>query len=271
MNVSHLDNRQFIGGSGLYTSAWKAQREINGAASFSALFQSMQARKNEIGENSGFAQEANFEALCKASFGRNFGCCAGTSYYHVMDATSITRENWCHEDFPYDKFFANEVDSSVLNWKPTRVNPSQLASEVQSKITSTLRKCAIVVPPALDEKMKTDPALRERVAKNIDKIYAFHVNGTPLPPLPGTKHYGTKVYSAVVILDENGEVDNCRVSSGGSMIGPDEETLRQIEREQKRKAKRKAEALQLDGEAVSKRIEARYVLQESDLIVNTAT
>ena len=35
------------------------------------------------------------------------------------------------------------------------------------------------------------------------------------------------------------------------------ETLRQIEREQKRKAKRKAEALQLDKEAAVKRFEAR--------------
>ena len=78
-----------------------------------------------------------------------------------------------------------------------------------------------------------------------------------MPALPGTKRYGTKLYSAVVVLDENGEVDNCRVSSGGSIIGPDEETLRQIEREQKRKAKRKAEALQLDEEAAVKRFEAR--------------
>ena len=113
------------------------------------------------------------------------------------------------------------------------------------------------MPPALDEKMKTDPALRKKVARNIDQILAFHVGGAPMPALPGTKRYGTKLYSAVVVLDENGEVDNCRVSGGGSIIGPDEETLRQIEREQKRKAKRKAEALQLDKEAAVKRFEAR--------------
>lgn len=169
-----------------------------------------------------------------------------------MDATSIAQQNWRHEDFPFDKFFTDSVDNSILDWKPTRANPSQLSPDVQAKINGTLGKHAIVVPPALDEKMKHDPALREKVAKNVDKIYSFHTDGSPRLPLPGTRFYGTRVYSSVVVLNEDGEVEHCRVSSGGGMIGPDEETLRQIEREQKRKTKRAAENERLNEEATAK-------------------
>ncbi len=258
-SLIHLGNLECFAGNTVNTFTGKAQQKIDAPTSYGLFFQALQSQINATDE-SGNEQAASFEKLCKAAFERNFGHSPTTTYYHVMDATSIPRENWCHEDFPFDKFFEDEVDASVLNWKPTRANPSQLASDIQSKVTSTLGKCAIVVPPALDEKMKTDPALREKVARNIDKIFAFHVGGAPMPALPGTKRYGTKLYSAVVVLDENGEVDNCRVSSGGSIIGPDEETLRQIEREQKRKAKRKEEALQLDEKAAIKRFEARHSL-----------
>ncbi len=238
------------------TSAWKAQQKIDASTACGTFFQALQSQINATDE-SGNEQAASFENLCKAAFERNFGHAATTTYHHVMDATSIPKENWCHEDFPYDKFFTNEADTSILDWRPSRANPSPLSSEIHSKVTLTLGKCAIVVPPALDEKMKTDPALREKVARNIAKSFAFHVDGAPMPALPGTKRCGTKLYSAVAVLDENGEVDNCRVSSSGSIIGPDEETLRQIERDQKRKAKRKAEALQLAEEAAVKRFDAR--------------
>ena len=38
-------------------------------------------------------------------------------FYHVMDASSISRENWTHNDFPYSKFLTNAVDESVLTFK----------------------------------------------------------------------------------------------------------------------------------------------------------
>lgn len=256
-SLIHLGNPECFAENTLNTSMRKAQQKIDASTSNGTFFQVFQSQINAATASSNEQQTTSFENLCKAAFEQNFGHFATTTWYHVMDAASIPREHWCHEDFPYDKFFANEADTSIVNWRPSRANPSQLASEIQSKVTSTLGKYAIVVPPALDEKMKTDPALRKKVAGNIDQILAFHVGGAPMPALPGTKRSGTKLYSAVVVLDENGEVDNCRVSGGGSIIGPDEETLQQIEREQKRKAKRKAEALQLDKEAAVKRFEAR--------------
>ena len=232
----------------------------NSRHSYDTVFHSAQAKMDA---NSAAPEAGDFATLCSASFARHFGAYAGKTYDHVLDAASIAQQNWVHEDFPFDQFFADSVDDSVLDWKPARANPSQLAPDIQAKISGTLGKHAIVVPPALDEKMRHDPALREQVTKNIDQIYAFHTSGGPRLPLPGTKFYGTRVYSSVVILNEDGEVEHCRVSSGGGMIGPDEETLRQIEREQKRKAKRKEANERLNDEAAAKYWEEHRTLLKS--------
>ena len=166
-SLIHLGNPECFVENTLNTSMRKAQQKIDASTSNGTFFQVFQSQINAAAASSNDQQTTSFENLCKAAFEQNFGHSATTTYYHVMDAASIPREHWCHEDFPYDKFFANEADTSIVNWRPSRANPSQLASEIQSKVTSTLGKYAIVVPPALDEKMKTDPALRKKVARNI--------------------------------------------------------------------------------------------------------
>ena len=159
------------------------------------------------------------------------------SYYHVMSA-SISQEVWTHNDFPYEKFLTDAVDESVLSWQPTRANPSQFDSDVQSRLTATLGKHAIIIPPELDEKLNADFALVKKVIENVDKIYKFHTQ-PPVFHMPGVKEYGTKIYGSVTILNAEGDVENCVVTSGGTIMGPDEETLRQIELERKRKLQRK--------------------------------
>ena len=159
-------------------------------------------------------------------------------YYHVMDVSSISRENWTHNDFPYEKFLDNQVDESILTWKPSRVNPSQLNSEVQSKLTATLGKHSIIIPPELEEKLTTDSNLREKVIANIERLYNFHLQ-PPTFKMPGVKEYGTKIFGSVTILNAKGEVENCVVTSGGTIMGPDEETLREIELERIKKLKRR--------------------------------
>lgn len=159
-------------------------------------------------------------------------------YYHVMNASGISRENWTHNDFPYERFLDNQVDESILTWKPSRANPSQLNSEVQSKLTATLGKHSIIIPPELEEKLTTDSNLRKKVITNVEKLYNFHLQ-TPTFKMPGVKEYGTKIFGSVTILNAKGEVENCVVTSGGTIMGPDEETLRQIELERIKKLKRK--------------------------------
>ena len=40
-----------------------------------------------------------------------------------MDAYKISQSTWGRLDFPYEKFFSNKVDESILDWKPTRAEP----------------------------------------------------------------------------------------------------------------------------------------------------
>lgn len=178
-----------------------------------------------------------FDDMWRSTLTKYFGQ-SSQIFYHVTEVSGISQEIWTHNDFPYEKFLANDVDVSVLNWKPTRSNPSQLDSDVQNKLTATLGKHSIVIPPELEEKLQTDPALRKKVLANIDDIYKFH-NQPPAFKMPGVKEYGTKIYGSVTILNAEGDVENCVVTSGGTIMGPDEETLRQIEVERKRKLQRK--------------------------------
>lgn len=183
------------------------------------------------------APEETFADMCTATFEKYFGQSA-QNYFHIMDASSISPEIWTHNDFPCEKFLSGDVDESVLNWKPTRANPSQLDSDVQKRLTATLGKNAVIIPPELAEKLKTDSALRKKVIANIDEICKFHMQ-PPLFKMPGVKEYGTKIFGSVTILNAEGDVENCRITSGGTITGPDEETLRQIEQERKRKLKHK--------------------------------
>lgn len=178
-----------------------------------------------------------FEEMCSETWTRYFGQ-SSTNYYHVMDATAISREVWTHNDFPYDKFLTDSVSDSVLTWQPARANPSQSDSDVQAKLTATLGKNAVVIPPELNAKLKTDSALRRKVIANLENIYSFHTQ-PPAFHMPGVKEYGTKIYGSVTILNADGDVENCVVTSGGTIMGPDEEILWQIEEEQQKKLQRK--------------------------------
>ncbi len=183
------------------------------------------------------------------------------AYYHVMDAYKISTGSWGRYDFPHEQFFNDNVDESVLDWKPTGAEPKLTDKSVQSRIDSTLGKKAIVVPPALEEKMKNDPTLAQKV---MEKVERFIVNDEASLP-PG------RIYSCVVILDENGEIAHAAGSSGGgNIVGPTEEEQRQFEAEQAEKRKRRAEYMRILEESSQKRVEIeqenRTVQLESELL-----
>lgn len=197
--------------------------------------------------------EANFADMWKATYGKYFPQGEGQWFYHIMDASGISSEDWQHNDFPYDRLMREEPDTSVFTWRPSRANPSQLDAQVQAKTQATLGKHAIFVPPELDEKMKNDPALARKVASAVERVYSFH-RPQPFPPMPGTKFYGTKTYGSVIVLNAEGEVEHACVTSGGGMIGPDEHTLRQIEQEQAKKRARREASRRIASEASEKHL-----------------
>ena len=57
------------------------------------------------------AQSVNgvsFKEMCQARF--------PGAYYHVIDASNIPQSLWERNDFPFEKFFADDVDEFVLNY-----------------------------------------------------------------------------------------------------------------------------------------------------------
>jgi len=178
------------------------------------------------------------------------------AYYHVMDAYKIPQGIWGRNDFPFEKFFQEDIDESVLSWKPTGAEPAMTDPSVQSRIDSTLGKMSIVVPPVLEEKMKNNPVLAQRV---MAKVESFIANDKATLPLG-------RIYSCVVTLDEDGELSRCRGSSGGGgIVGPTEEEQRQFEAEQKKKAEKKAEYMRILEESALKRAEIQHNQYQENL------
>lgn len=163
--------------------------------------------------------------------------------YHVLDASKIPMGVWCRNDFPVEKFFQDDVDESVFDWKPTGAEPDMADSSVQNRLNSVLGQYVINVPPELEEKMKNDPSIEKKIMKNIDELFAW--NGHPVPG---------RINGGVICLDENGEVVRWNlISGGGNLTGPTEEEQRQFEAEQAVKRKRREEYARLNEESAIKR------------------
>ena len=187
--------------------------------------------------------ELSFEDTLKAKY--------PGAKYHVMDASKISQGTWERNDFPFEKFFEDDIDESVLNWTPTGKDPDMVDSCVQARLDSTLGGKAIVVPPELEEKMKNNPELAQKVMDKVDSFIANH------PTRPG------RVLSYLIALDENGDIAHFRVTGGGGHIsGPSEAELRKFEEEQKAKREKKAQQEKENREYNLKAAEERKRLQE---------
>lgn len=114
------------------------------------------------------------------------------AYYHVMDGSKISQAAWDRNDFPFEKFFSDNVDESVLDWQPSGAEPSDYDSEVMARRSSVAGQKAIIVHPALEEKMKSNPELAEKVMRNLENWMAEY------PAEPGCSY--------LIELNENGEI-----------------------------------------------------------------
>lgn len=114
------------------------------------------------------------------------------AYYHVMDGSKISQAAWDRNDFPFEKFFSDNVDESILDWQPYGAEPSDFDSEVIARRSSVAGQKAIIVHPALEEKMKNNPELAEKVMQNLENWIAEY------PAEPGCSY--------LVELNENGEI-----------------------------------------------------------------
>ena len=171
------------------------------------------------------------------------------AYYHTMDASNIPQGVWERNDFPFEKFFQKDVDESVLDWNSNGANPAMDSSAVQSRLHSISGQKSVVVPPELEEKMKSDPALAQRVMAKVESFIVAN-------QVPG------RICSHLIVLDENGEITRFRASShGGNFTGPTEAEQRQFEAEQAAKKKRREKYIELNEESALKR---KVLEQETD-------
>ena len=173
------------------------------------------------------------------------------AYYHTMDAYKIPQGTWGRLDFPHDDFFSDNVDESFLDWKPTGAEPKMTDASVQSRAAASLGKKSIVVPPALEEKMKNDPTLAKQVMAKVENFIATK---------EATKR-SNRICSYLIVLDEDGEIAHTCLTTGGGISGPTEAEQRQFEAEQAAKKKRREEYAHLNEEAALKR---KLMEQETD-------
>ena len=167
------------------------------------------------------------------------------AYYNVMDTSKIDGSLWGRNDYPWDKYFSNHADDSVLDWKPSGAEPAMLDPKVQAKINSTIGKKAIVVPPELEEKMKNDPELAKSVMAKVEGFIAEQDIMNPNP----RKGY-------LIALDENGDIAHACVTSEKMSVSSAEF----IEARKAREAKH-AEYEKMAEQAALKR---RLMEQEAD-------
>lgn len=174
------------------------------------------------------------------------------AYYNVMDTSRIDGSLWGRNDYPWDQYFSNHVDASVLDWKPSGAEPAMSDPKIQEKIRSTLGKKSIVVPPALEEKMKNDPQLAQKIMERVENFIA--ANDAVQIHREGYYQNPNKGY--LIALDENGEIAHSCVTSESMSISSSEF----VEARKAREAKH-AEYERLAEERALKR---KMLAQEAD-------
>ena len=182
-----------IGGYGAAGIYQKGKTADSGGVSFAELA-SAKAAQNVTEQTS--ATGMSFEEMLKAKY--------PGAYYNVMDTSKIDGGLWGRNDYPWDAYFSEPADKSVLNWTPSGAEPSMQDSKVQNKINSMAGKLSIVIPPELEEKMKNNPELSKQVMDKVDDFIA--------------KYYRPEANQGFLItFDENGEINHACIACEGQI------------------------------------------------------
>ena len=188
-----------IGGYGAAGIYQKGKAADSGGVSFLELA-SAKAAQNVTEQTS--ATGMSFEDMLKSKY--------PGAYYNVMDTSKIDGGLWGRNDYPWDAYFSEPADASVLGWTPSGAEPDMQSPEVHAKLNSMVGKIAIVIPPELEEKMKNDPELAKKVMERVDNFLL--TNSTP-----GENE------GFLMTFDENGEINHaCVVGEGKFTVSSSE-------------------------------------------------
>ncbi|MCH5194347.1 MAG: hypothetical protein J1F11_10320 [Oscillospiraceae bacterium] len=231
---------------GVYASDLYKKIRSAGAADKTGFLDAIAAKAAEQTEN------VSFEEMLRSKY-------RGV-YFNVMDTSRISDDWWGRNDYPRDKFFSEPADESALDWQPDGAEPPMSNPEIQKKISATLGKTAVVIPPELEEKMKNDPELAKQVMNRIDSFIA--------------RHYSAGANQGfLMIFDENGEISQSCVTGEGFSVSSSEFADARKAREKKQaEYDRIAEENALKRRLLEQIIEHRHLQSDIiyDLISNTA-
>ncbi len=161
-----------------------------------------------------------------------------------MDTSKIDSSLWGRNDYPWDKYFSNNADDSVLDWKPSGAEPDMQSPAVRTKMNAMLGKIAVVIPPELEEKMKNNTELAQKVMGRVDSFLL--ANSTP-----GEKE------GFLMTFDENGEINHACV------VGELKFTVSSSEFVEARRA-REAKHAEYERLAEESALKRRLMEQEAD-------
>ena len=143
------------------------------------------------------------------------------SYFNVMDTSKIDHGLWGRNDYPWDAYFSEPANSSVLDWTPNGAEPPMQDASVVSKINSMAGKLAVVIPPDLEKKMENDEALAQKVMNRVDGFIA--------------QYYRAEANQGFLItFNENGDIgEACIACEGRITVSSSEFVEARREREKK--------------------------------------
>lgn len=170
--------------------------------------------------------------------------------YHVLDTSKIEQNVWERLDYPFERFFEDEIDESILDWKPTSQEPSMLSANVQARLKAVRGKFAIIIPPELEEKLDNQPELAQNIMDKISKLIAEQ-DSVP-----------SCMDSFSIALDKEGNISHYRLSCAGGEIfyndkdffGIKKEDMETEQQEQYKRllSKRRLQQDKLENERVEK-------------------
>lgn len=156
-------------------------------------------------------------------------CFPGMQVLTKTGDCTVSTGIWCRTDFPFWEYFREGTSADALNdWQPSGPQPSMLDPKIQRNLSSIgPGKISILIPEKLQAKMDADPAyaqeIYEKVAKWKEDYDAWDNATAAALGMNVAEHQLSKSYC--VQLDEDGNVGNFTVVSGGGEMTQSEKTV----------------------------------------------
>lgn len=142
---------------------------------------------------------------------------------------TVSAGTWGRTDFPFWEYFKEGVSADALNgWEPKDPQPDMLDPGIQRNLQGIgCGKMSILIPEKLQAKMDADPAYADEIYRKVadwKKKYDDWDNATAASlGMNVAVHQFSKSYC--VQLDEDGNIGNFTVVSGGLDITQSEKTV----------------------------------------------